>query len=102
MAKTFHLNNREANKEISVYFWGEKIKKEKTPVYLGIALHRKITFKTHLHKVSEKLKTRIGLINKLGGTTWGAATNVLRTSSLALVYSAAEYCAAVWAGSAHT
>jgi hypothetical protein len=52
--------------------------------------------------VSAKLKTRISLINKLAGTTWGAAINVLQTFSLVLVYLAAEYCASVWAGSAHT
>jgi len=99
---TFHLNNRETNKEISVHFCGEKIKNEKTPVYLSITLDRTLSFKTHLHKVSAKLKTRIGLISKLAGTTWGAATHTLRTSFLALAYSVAEYCAPVWAGSAHT
>lgn len=34
----FYLNNREANKEMSVYFYGEKIKNVKTPVYVGITL----------------------------------------------------------------
>ncbi|KAL4119420.1 hypothetical protein QTP88_012229 [Uroleucon formosanum] len=102
MITTFHLKNREANKEISVHFCGEKIKNEKTPVYLGITLNRRLSFKTHLLKVSAKFKTRIGLINKLAGITWGAATHTLRTSSLALTYSVAEYCASVWAGSAHT
>ncbi|KAF0749929.1 Uncharacterized protein FWK35_00031092 [Aphis craccivora] len=87
---------------MSVCFYGEKIKNEKTPVYLGITLYRTLIFKTHLYKVLTKLKTRIGLINKLASTTWGAPTSVLRTSSLALVYSAAEYCAPVLTGSAHT
>lgn len=69
MISTFHLNNREANKEISVHFCGERIKNEKTPVYFGITLDRTLSFKIHLHKLSAKLKTRIGLINKLVGTT---------------------------------
>ena len=38
---------------------------------------------------------------KLAGTTWGSNARTLRTSSLALVYSAAEYCAPVWMRSAH-
>jgi hypothetical protein len=69
MITTFHLNNREANKELSFHFCDEKIKNEKTPMYLGVTLDRTLSFKTHLYKVSAKLKTRIGLINKLAGTT---------------------------------
>ena len=39
---------------------------------------------------------------KLAGYTWGASVNTLRSSALALCYSAAEYCAPVWSRSAHT
>jgi len=39
---------------------------------------------------------------KLDGSTWGASANTLRSSALALCYSAAEYCAPVWSRSAHT
>ena len=37
----------------------------------------------------------------MAGTTWGASQATLRTSALALCYSAAEYCAPVWGRSAH-
>jgi len=33
---------------------------------------------------------------------WGAGATTLRTATLALVHSTAEYCALVWYGSAHT
>nr|CAI5850760.1 unnamed protein product [Callosobruchus analis] len=39
---------------------------------------------------------------RLCGTTWGASADTLRTSSLALVNSTAEYCAPVWLNSCHT
>jgi len=39
---------------------------------------------------------------KLASSTWGASANTLRSSALALFYSAAEYCAPVWSRSAHT
>jgi len=39
---------------------------------------------------------------KLAGSTWGASTNTLQSSALAICYSAAEYCAPVWSRSAHT
>ena len=42
------------------------------------------------------------LLMKLAGSTWGTSTNTLRSSALALCYSAAEYCAPVWSCSAHT
>ena len=42
------------------------------------------------------------LLMKLAGSTWGASANTLRSSALALCYSAAEYCAPVWSRSAHT
>jgi len=35
-------------------------------------------------------------------STWGANANTLRSSALALCYSAAEYCAPVWSHCAHT
>jgi len=51
-----------------------------------------------------KLKNRNNLLMKLAGSTWGASANtaLLRSSALALCYSAAEYCAPVWSRSAHT
>ena len=42
-----------------------------------------------------KLKNQNNLLMKLAGSTWGASTNTLRSSALALCYSAAEYCAPV-------
>ena len=42
------------------------------------------------------------LSEKSTGSTWGASANTLRSSALALCYSAAEYCAPDWSRSAHT
>ncbi|VVC41950.1 Reverse transcriptase domain [Cinara cedri] len=55
----------------------------------------------HLEGVKGKLKTRNNIISKLAGTSWGCRATILRISSLALVYSVAEYCAPVWARSTH-
>jgi len=38
----------------------------------------------------------------LAGSTWGAHASVLRTSALALVYSAAEYAAPAWCRDTHS
>ena len=45
---------------------------------------------------------RTSLIRRLAVTIWGASTPTLGTSTLALVYTTAEYCAAVWCRSTHT
>ena len=56
----------------------------------------------HLESLRKKLSTRVSLIRRLAGTSWGAGASVLRTATLALVYSTSEYCAPVWCRSAHT
>jgi len=101
-AIVFHLSNRKANRKLNLVVDGNSIPTENTPKYLGIKLDRSLTFKQHLEGVKDKLKTRNNIISKLAGTSWGCRANVLRISSLALVYSIAEYCAPVWARSTHT
>ena len=48
------------------------------------------------------LTTRVGLLKRLAGSTWGAGATTLSTATLALVNFAAEYCLPVWYRSAHT
>ena len=61
-----------------------------------------LSYREHLTKTAGKLKNRNNLLMKLAGSTWGTSTNTLRSSALALCYSAAEYCAPIWSCSAHT
>ncbi|VVC42661.1 Reverse transcriptase domain [Cinara cedri] len=91
----FHLNNRESDRKLNLMAQGVYIQGEDAPKYLGIKLDRTLTFKQHLEGVKNKLKTRNNIISKLAGTNWRCRANVLRTSALALVYSAGEYCAPV-------
>ena len=49
-----------------------------------------------------KVASRVALIRKLAGTTYGADAATLRISVLALVFSTVEYCAPVWCRSSHT
>ena len=50
----------------------------------------------------KKLSTRVALLRRLAGSGWGAGAKTLSISALSLVYSTAEYCAAVWCRSTHT
>ena len=65
-------------------------------------MDRSLTYKLHIEKTCKKINSRNNIIQKISGSNWGANTSVLRTASLSLVYSTAEYCAPVWMNSVHT
>ena len=48
-----------------------------------------------------KVATRNNLLKKLSNSRWGCTANTIRTTALALSYSAAEYACPVWARSPH-
>lgn len=92
--KTFttskHLNNHQANENMQVRVKNEIFPQEKHLKYLGVALNRTLTYKQYLENTAHKVQKRISLRQKLAGTSWGAPQDVLRTTGLALCYSAAE------------
>lgn len=102
IVSSFHLCNAQANRKLRVLFDGEELKHDFFPKYLGMTLDRPLTYKENSSQTALKMQPRINLLKKLAGTSWGADASVLRTSALALVYSVAEYGAAVWLKSAHT
>jgi len=80
---------------------GLLLKHDPYPMYLGVTLDRTLSYRVHLSR-AVKLKSRNNLIAKLSGTSWGASSDILRTSALTLCYSVAEYCCPVWARSSYT
>ena len=98
MTAAFHLNNREAKRELKVYNNGRLLPFCPTPTYLGDKLDRSRTSVA----LRKKLPSRVTLLRRLVGSGWGAGAKILRIATLSLVYSAAEYCAPVWCRSAHT
>ena len=98
----FHLNNREAKRELKVYINGRLLPFCPTPTYLGVKLDRSLTFRHHLVALRKKLSSRVTLLRRLVGSGWGAGAKTLRIATLSLVYSTAEYCAPVWCHSVHT
>ena len=96
----FHLNNREAKRELKVYNNGRLLPFCPTPTYVGVKLDRSLTFRHHLVALRKKLSSRVTL-RRLVGSGWVAGVKTLHIATLSLVYSAAEYCALVWCRSAH-
>lgn len=95
------MKNRNANRKLNILWEGQELEHCPTPKYLGVKLDRTLSFKQHCADTRKKVSTRNNIIRKLTGTSWGADPSVLRTSSLALSISAAEYAAPVWKNSVH-
>ena len=55
-----------------------------------------------MKSLRKKLTSRVALLRRLAGLGWRADANALRVTTLALIYSTAEYFAPVWCYSAHT
>ena len=98
----FHLNNREAKRELKVYNKGRILQFCLTPTYLWVKLDRSLTFHHHLVALRKKLSSRVTILRRLVGSGWSTGFRTLRAATLSLVYSTAEYCAPVWCRSAHT
>ena len=98
----FHLANRLADYKPKIYIDKKQMPFEESPKYLGVVLDRSLTFRQHITMTAAKVNARCNLLKRVATNKWGADFHVLRTSALALCFSAAEYCAPVWARSVHT
>jgi len=102
VSTVFHLNNKEAKRELKVNFSNENLPFCSEPKYLGVTLDRSLTYRRHLESLRKKLTSRVALLRQLVGSDWGAGAATLRTATLAMVHSIAEYCAPVWFRRVHT
>jgi len=102
VSAVFHLNNKEAKRELKVNFSNETLPFCSESKYLGVTLDRSLTYRRHLESLRKKLTSRVAVLRRLAGFGWGAGVTTLRTATLALVHSTAEYCAPVSCRSAHT
>ena len=85
----FHLNNREAKRELKVYNNDRLLPFCPTPTYLGVKLDRSLTFCHHLVALQKTIRVR-HTAEALVGSRWGAGAKTLRITALFLVYSTAE------------
>ena len=102
VSSVFYLNNKKAKRELKVNFNNETLPFCSGPKHLGVTLDRVLTYRRHLESLRNKLTSRIALLRRLAGSDLGSGATSLRTATLALVNSTAEYCVLVWCRSAHT
>jgi len=80
--------------ELNVTLNGQCFKPD--PVYPCVMLDRTLTFREHLEKLADKLKTMNNLLMRLAASSSGAHANTLRSSAVGLCYSVrpvGKYCA---------
>ena len=67
VAAAFHLNNREARRELKVEINGKLLPFCPVPNYLGVKLDRTLTYRQHLETLRKKLSSRVALMRRLAG-----------------------------------
>ena len=79
----FHLNNREAKRELKLYNNDKHLPLFPTPTYFGVKLDRSLMFRHHLMAIRIKLSSRVTLLRRPAGSEWGgAAAKTLRIAAL--------------------
>ena len=88
----YHLNNKDAKRELDVFVDNKRLVCQQAPKYPGVRLNRMLNFKQHLEEMAGKVTSRVALIRRLAGTTWGggASAETERISTQGLVFPAAE------------
>jgi len=102
VSAVFHLNKKEAKRELKANYNNEILPICSEPEYLEVTLDRSLTFCRHLESLREKLTSRVALLRRVAGFGWGAEATTLQTATLILAHSTAEYCAPILCRSAHT
>jgi len=77
MSAAFHLNNKEAKRELNVNYNNETLPFCLEPKYLGGTLDRSLTYRRHLESLRKKLTSRIALMRRLSGSGWDAGATTL-------------------------
>ena len=71
VSTVFHLNNKEAQRELDVYINTRHLNFQPTTTNLGVKLDRTLSYRQHLAGLRDKAMARSALIRKLVDTEWG-------------------------------
>jgi len=89
------LDNKEAKRELNINHNDETLRFCSDPKYLGVTLDRPLTYRPHLESLCKTLTSRVAHMRVIAGSDWAAGATTLRTATLVLVHSTADYCAPV-------
>ena len=97
----FHLRNSECGSTQLNISWNEVNLPHCHLPYILASHWTERCRKAHIEKTKKKVGTRNNIIRKIRTSKWGPTPTTLRSSALALCYSAAEYACLVWERSTH-
>ena len=72
VSAAFHLNNKEAKRELKVNFNNETLPFCSEPKYLGVTLDRSLTCRRHLESLCKKLTSCVAFLRRVVTSGWGA------------------------------
>ena len=81
---------------------GQELHQQDTPTYLGMKLHRKLTWCAHISIVHCKTLRKMALVKKLEGTKWAVNMKMLTQVYTATVRPHMEYAPNAWSSAART
>ena len=94
----FSQDRRDAEmRDLSVRMYGNELKREKLPCFLGITYDIALRFQEQVDKVVSKAKRGVKVLRRLCGSDWGWSKSLLRVTGIALVRAVLLYGSAAWA-----
>ena len=90
----FSLSPKEQKANLCIN--GQTLLAEDNPTYLGVTFDKRLTWKRQTEKAESRGKTRLALMKKLAGTTWGADNRTLKRLYTGRVRPVLEYGMTAW------
>ena len=83
VSAVFHLNNKEAKRDLKVDVVKETLPFCSETETLGVTLDRLLTYRRHLEFLRKNSTSRVALLMRLAGSGWGVVVTTLRIVTLA-------------------
>ena len=87
----FSMSPKATKQHLEIRIDGQRVCKADQPVYLGVHLDSRLTFKKHIETQKSKTTKRLALIKRLTSTNWGSDMVTLRTLYIGYIRSVLDY-----------
>lgn len=88
--------------KVSLKIGGQALTEDESPKYLGVTFDKRFTWRKQIEKSESRGKSRLALMKKLAGTTWGADAKNLKKMYTGRVRPVLEYGITAWGAAAKT
>ena len=92
-----HFSNKRGNYNLNIKILNTKIEEKEVVTFLGVKIDKNLTWKQHLHHISNKISKAIAILYKIKHSF---PKHILRMIYMSLIYTYINYCNIIW-GSAY-